>query len=152
MMKLKFCDIKLWWEGWKTILHGLRPAHVKNGYQKNRRFFRVDILNTNQKNGRFFCIDIFVRHVDIRFRVTSFLQIRQQTISGRLFQVVVPDNTVLEKQWRQILKFTVTIWIPNTWIPDSPEYRIHLNTGLFSVRFSDGWTIWNPVRISNGST
>ena len=54
-----------------------------------------------------------MRHVDIRFRVTSFLQIRQQTISGRLFQVVVPDNTVLEKQdvghslnsKRQILKF-----------------------------------------------
>ena len=24
---------------------------------------------------------------------------------------------------------TVTIWIPNTWIPDSSEYRVHLNTG-----------------------
>ena len=52
-------------------------------------------------------------HVDIRFRITSFLQIRQQTISSRLFQVVVPDNTVLEKQdvgysldsKRQILEF-----------------------------------------------
>ena len=43
------------------------------------------------------------------------------------------------------------------YIPNMNMNTEHLNTGfiwtgLFSVQYSNGWTIWNPVQISNGTT
>ena len=57
------------------------------------------------------------------------------------------SNTCYSTETCRVLLNTVTIWIP-----DLSEYRIHLNTGIFSVQYSNGWTIWNPVWISNGTT